>query len=69
MFEGSYGLTTIVLHYVLALAGVELVRRAYLKFTKYRYVKMPKEEKAKKLTLEMYLIALGVLLVIYVLVN
>jgi hypothetical protein len=66
-FEMSYGLTNIVLYYLLALAGVELVRRAYLKLTKYKNVKMPVEERKKKLSLEMYVIAFVVLIVAYLL--
>ena len=62
-FEASYFLTNIIIYYLVSLAGVELVRRAYIKFTKYKHVKMPVEERKKKPTAEMYVIAFVVLLV------
>jgi hypothetical protein len=68
-YETGSFIAQILLWYLTALFVVELARRAYLKYTKYRLVKMPKEERVKKPTPIMYVIALAICIIVKLLVS
>lgn len=55
-YETGYLGSRLVIGYLVVLFVLELIRRAYIKYNKYRLVKMPKEE--KKMPPVMYGLAL-----------